>query len=255
MVNIFMARLDVSLREEFDRSRLNFPKGTPFWKDSSFQKALECHPQLKEVVTYLPPDLETEIFYGQADIEALWSSYKDHGYGYFFYALTRVLKPKLCVEIGVLQGFSLFTVASALRDNGGGMVIGFDLFEDYPYHHENYLAVLERIKTLRLENWSEANRLDALEVHKKFRKVDLLHVDISNNGDTYFDIFEQWANKVNKVMLFEGGSVERDKVEWMIKYKKPPITKALDEIRIKYPCWSITVFNPYPSLTVATRVA
>ena len=45
----------------------------------------------------------------------------------------------------------------------------------------------------------------------------------------------------------------RDVVEWMIKYKKPSITKALDEFRLKYPDWNIVVFDPYPSLTLAVR--
>ena len=38
--------------------------------------------------------------------------------------------------VGVLQGFSLLTLASAVRDNGKGWIEGFDLFEAYPYHHE-----------------------------------------------------------------------------------------------------------------------
>lgn len=246
---------DVDLRKEFDRSHPDFPKGTPFWNDSSFQKAVERHPQLKDVTAYLPPDLGTKIFVGQADIEALWSSYKDHGYGYLFYALTRVLKPALCVELGVLQGLSLLTVAAALRDNGNGIIHGFDLFEDYPYRHEKYANVLERIETSGLRTWATVSQEDAFQVHELCDRVDYLHVDISNDGDTYRTIFEQWAGKVRKIILLEGGSADRDRVKWMIKYEKPPIIKALDEIRIRYASWNIFVLDPYPSLTVAVRVA
>ena len=245
---------DVDLRKGFDRSCPNFSQGTPFWNDSSFQMALERHLQLREVTVYLPPDLETKIFAGQADIETLWSSYKDHGYGYFFYALTRVLKPARCVEIGVLQGFSLLTVAAALRDNGNGMIHGFDLFEDYPYRHEKYANVLEWIETSGLRTWATVSQEDAFQVHKQFDTTDYLHVDISNDGNTYRRVFEQWAGKVKKVILLEGGSADRDRVEWMIKYKKPSIVKALNEIRSAYPSWDIVVFDPYPSLTVALPV-
>lgn len=38
--------------------------------------------------------------------------------------------------VGVLQGFSLLTLASVVRDNGKGWIEGLDLFEAYPYNHE-----------------------------------------------------------------------------------------------------------------------
>jgi len=188
------------------------------------------------------------VFAGQANI---MSSYKDHGYEHFFYALVRVLRPVLCVELGVLQGFSLLAVAAALRDNGNGMIHGFDLFEDYPYRHEKYANVLERIEASGLYTWAAIHRADAFQVHERFDTVDYLHVDLSNDGNTYRTIFEQWAGKVKKVILLEGGSADRDRVEWMTKYKKPPIAEAIHEVRDAYPSWDIIVLDPFPSLTVA----
>jgi len=240
-------------REEFDCSPQDFPIGRPCWNDASFQTLLERHPKLQAMTDYLPSDLKTVIFEGQREIETLRSSYKDHGYGYFFYALTQVLKPTRCVEIGVLQGFSLLTVAAALRDNQWGYVHGFDLFEDYPYSYENYGDVLQRIKACGLQGWAQAHRADAFQVHEYFDSLDYLHVDISNNGDTYRQIFANWASKVGHVILLEGGSAARDRVEWMVKYEKPSIVSAIKEIARANQEWTITVLEPYPSLTVAIR--
>jgi hypothetical protein len=225
--------------------------GDPFWHDASWLQVLESRPGLHAATSYLPDQMETKIFEEQSKIEYLRSSYKEHGYGYLFYALTKVLKPELCVEIGVLQGFSLLNVASALRENGSGMVHGFDLFEDYPYRHENYDDALGRMANFGLEGWYTLERSEATAVSDRFSKVDFLHVDISNNGDTFRQVFEQWAGKVEKVMMFEGGSASRDQVEWMIKYEKPSIVQALNEIRADYPEWDILVIDPYPSLTIA----
>lgn len=243
----------LQLRRGFDSSDPDFGQGVPFWQHENFSDLLTQEPLLKKIVPAFPKNLSKKVFSSQEEIEKLWSSYKDHGYGYLFYQLIRYLKPARCVEIGVLQGFSLLTAAAALRDNGQGTIQGFDLFEQYPYHHESFENVAKRIKDFNLQPMAAIERLDAFEVHKKFKEVDYLHIDISNNGDTYRKIFEQWSPKVKQVMLFEGGSVKRDVIEWMIKYKKPSITKALDEFRLKYPDWNIIVFDPYPSLTLAVR--
>ena len=224
---------------------------TPFWSDSSWLEILKSRPEVQAAMSFLPKGMETKIFDEQSKIEYLRSSYKEHGYGFLFYALTRALKPELCVEIGVLQGFSLLSVAAALRDNEVGIVHGFDLFEEYPYRHEKYDIVSDRITKFGLDRWSAVQQLDAFEVSRNFSEVDYLHVDISNNGDTFRQVFEQWAGKVKKAMLFEGGSGLRDQVEWMIKYEKPSIVQALDEIRADYPEWDILVIDPYPSLTIA----
>ncbi len=241
------------LRKAFAVMGADFPRGRPFWQHESFTKVAKGNKLLQDITVYLPSSLEEKIFDDQQTIEQAWSSYKDHGYGFFFYALTRVLKPRICVELGVLQGFSLLTVARGLRDNKQGTIKGFDLFEDYPYHHEHFMNVRERIKMTSLENIAAVERSDAFEVYKKFDSVDYLHVDISNNGDTLRKIFEQWSHKVQGVMIFEGGSQQRDQVEWMIKYQKPPLVKALEELRRQYLDWQIFVFEPFPSLTMAIR--
>lgn len=227
--------------------------GRPFWEDPSFANLLAHNAELEGMRTYLPTHIQPGVFAGQAQIRQLSSSYRISGYDYFFYALTRVLRPTRCVEIGVLQGFSLLTIASALRDSGVGLIEGFDLFEKYPFRNERYSAVVERIKDLGLQPWARIHPANAFDLHLRYDEVDFLHVDISNDGETYRRIFAQWAGKVKKVMLFEGGSAERDRVEWMIKYNKPPIGTALRELRKNYPGWTISVLNAYPSITVATR--
>jgi len=181
------------------------------------------------------------------------SSYRDHGYGAFFYALARCLRPRCCVELGVLQGFSLLAVACALRDNRAGRIDGFDLFEDYPYTSEPYANVVERIRSAGLQDWSAAHRAEAGEVADVFDTVDYLHVDLSNDGDRYREIFERWSAKVTQVIVLEGGSKARDEVGWMLRYRRPPIAAAVSELRRRYTDWGITVLDPYPSMTVAVR--
>lgn len=240
-------------REPLDRARPDFPAGTPFWQDRSLTSLLERCLTLEGLRDYLPPDLKRSSYQGQERVEAVYSTYKDHGYGHFFYALARATRPRFCVELGVLHGFSLLAVAAALRDNGAGSIRGIDLFEDYPYRHALQTDVENHIRSCGLANWSRITRADALFAHDRHEDIDYLHVDLSNDGDTYRFAFKHWAGKVRHVILLEGGSAARDQVEWMVKYGRSPIVPAIDEIRRSYPDWTIVVLEPYPSLTVAVR--
>ena len=243
------------LRETFDRGWPDFPPGTPFWRDRSFATLLErCQP-LQTLGAYLPAGLNQHSYAGQRSVEAVDSTFKDHGYGHFFYALARTIKPRTCVELGVLQGFSLLSVAAALRDNGAGCIHGIDLFEDYPHRHAHFADVGNHVKACGLDPWSEIARGDAFHAHERYPDLDYLHVDLSNDGDTFRFVFKHWAGKVRQALVLEGGSAERDRVGWMLKYRKPPILPAIDEIRRDHPEWSIAVLAPYPSLTVAVRSA
>jgi predicted O-methyltransferase YrrM len=169
------------------------------------------------------------------------------------YALARFLRPRRCVELGVLHGFSLLCVAAALRDNGHGTIDGFDLFDDYPFRHESLVNAQAAIERCQLQGWARVQRADALDVHERFDRIDWLHVDISNDGDTYARVFEQWEARVEAVMILEGGSAARDEVEWMSAYAKRPIAPALDAIARSHRGWTFAVLAPFPSITVALR--
>jgi hypothetical protein len=60
---------------------------------------------------------------------------------------------------------------------------------------------------------------------------------------------------VHQVIVLEGGSHERDNVDWMLQYRKPAIVPALGVIARAYPEWSLSVLEPFPSLTIAVKAA
>jgi len=222
--------------------------------DPSFADFMRRHPWLAAVREYLPSSA-APAFEGQAAINAVQSSYIDRGYGSLFYALVRTLRPRQCVEIGIFQGLSLLSAAAALRDNGAGAIAGYDLFDDYPYRHADQSQVARQVVASGLEAWTSLHRADAAAVHEHWESVDYLHVDVSNTGDTYRQVFAQWSGKVRQVIVLEGGSRERDNVDWMLQYRKPAIVPAVAGIARAYPEWSLSVLEPFPSLTIAVNVA
>lgn len=229
--------------------------GPPVWLDPSFAELLRRHPALGALRRYLPSSEPPSGFTGQAVIDTLPSSYADRGYGPLFYALIRALTPRVCVEIGIFRGYSLLMAAAALRDNGAGMITGYDLFDDYPYRHAHRPQVAQQILDSGFVPWTTLQQADVRTVHEQWQAVDYLHVDVSNTGDTYREVFAHWAPRVSQVILLEGGSRERDNVDWMLQYGKPAIGPALADLRRDYPEWSISVLEPFPSLTVALKTA
>lgn len=223
----------------------------PVWADPSFGDLLRRHPPLEAIREYLPGTSRSWAFEGQRDIEALESSYIAHGYGSIFYALVRVLRPARAVECGLFQGYSLLSAGAALRDNGAGRIDGYDLFEAYPYRHADREQLTRQVTASGLDDVVHIHSSDAGVVHTLCDDVDYLHVDVSNNGETYRRVFAQWSHKVRQVILLEGGSIERDQVAWMQRYDKPAIRPALADLEASYPGWSFTVLQPFPSLTIA----
>lgn len=224
----------------------------PVWIDASFVDLVRRHPPLYAMRGYLEAPAG---FAGQRQIQTLQSSYSARGYGALLYALARVLRPLTAIEIGILHGFSLLSVAAALRDNAAGHITGCDLFEAYPYRHADRNQVSRQVTALGLQSWVTLDAGDAHEIHERWDAVDYLHVDVSNTGDTYRRIFGNWSTKVRQVIVLEGGSAERDDVAWMREYRKPPIVPALHELRLAYPEWSFTVLRPFPSMTIACNRA
>ena len=76
--------------------------------------------------------------------------------------------------------------------------------------------------------------------------IDILHIDIANTGDTYDFAINNYLPKVKGIMVLEGGSKERDNVDWMIKYNRPKIQPVLKKYSNSV---IITVLEDYPSLT------
>ena len=194
-----------------------------------------------------PFDLGTVI----AELE---SSYKESGYQYLFYGLVRLLKPEKIIEIGVLQGFSLLAMASALKVNGRGAIKGYDLFDEYEYKNDRMTNVLSRVNSTNLHPFASLRKCDAYKVCKIERQADILHVDISNNGDSVGELFGQWNTRISDLIVFEGGHSDRDSIEWMRKYDKAPIHTALVRLADLFSKdWKFITLSPFPSITLCIK--
>lgn len=170
------------------------------------------------------------------------SSYSQNNFDSIFKVICKNVKPKSVLEIGILDGYSL---NSFIRNTSNDTrVVAIDLFEEYEYKNSNY----EFIKN----SFSKYQNVEILHgnffnYYKESNNFDIIHIDISNDADVYKFSIENYLPKANQLMLLEGGSKERDNVLWMNKYKKPKISKFLDEIKNDY---NFQIIDLFPSLTI-----
>lgn len=180
-----------------------------------------------------------------------YSSYEENNYGDFFYSLMRVYKPKKVVELGTKAGFSAYHIARGLKANGKGRLYCYDLWEKYQYN-----SVPKSIAEKNLKKFKDIISFklrDVVGVNKLHKSIDILHVDISNDGMILGKIIPHWINKTRQLIVIEGGSLERDKFPWMIKYKKTPIASWLQDFANKRGDIEYFTIEPFPSVTIIRK--
>ena len=181
------------------------------------------------------------------------SSYFENNYGEVFRAIVEAFKPHNAVELGVLNGYSSFHIGVALKTYGGQLT-SYDLFEDYPFRHASYEEVVHffrHCENVTIKKW------DAWDAHNQHAQssVDLLHVDLSNTGETVERVMQLWDEKMVQggVILFEGGTEERDRVEWMIKYNARPIKQEIETNKIIQEKYIYGTYLKFPGLTMLLK--
>lgn len=173
------------------------------------------------------------------------SSYQSNNLGETLYNTVLELQPNKIVEFGCLYGYSTVSMALALKELGRGLIYCYDLWDEYPYKHSTLDITKENIKKYGVEDYVVFGKNDYFKWLKNPEQFDLMHLDISNTGDviskTYDALLPQLTS--GSTILFEGGSEERDNIEWMKKYNATPINSA--KIKTNYE----VINQNFPSLS------
>jgi hypothetical protein len=184
--------------------------------------------------------------------ENMRSSYKENNYGRIFKELVLIHKPELMVELGVLDGYSAVHFAKGLKENKKGHLYCYDLWDDYDYKHGDFDSVYNTLKAESVDKYVSLYKGNAFEVYEAYEdnSIDILHVDISNDGEVLRKTMSLWSNKVKGIIAFEGGSKERDEIEWMVKFNKIPIIPELLSNEIIKRQFDMVNFLSFPSLVL-----
>lgn len=180
------------------------------------------------------------------DMENIKSSYKKNNYDKIFQSICFSLNPKKIVEFGILEGYSLDCFVKYAKDSE---IEANDLFDDFPYNAANY----DFIKSKYLKNKNvkiyKKDFYKSVDFYKD-NSIDILHIDIANNGDTFDFAINNYLPKVKGMIIMEGGSEERDNIDWMIMYNKPRIVPVLQKYSSSV---KIEVLGDFPSITLIKK--
>ena len=177
----------------------------------------------------------------------MYSSYKNKvDFGDIITTVTFLQQPKKIVEFGILHGFSLMAFVNSSSPEV--VIDAYDIFDQFNGNsskRDELGETFDKFKNVHIQTG------DFYEVYKSIpnNSIDILHVDIANNGDVYEFTFENYINKMSEggVILLEGGSHDRDNVEWMTKYNKQKIQPILEKYKSTL---NVRVIGTMPSVTI-----
>lgn len=172
------------------------------------------------------------------------SSYNNNvAFGDVLDSIVFTLNPKKIIEVGILEGFSLERFAES--SNSNTIIQAYDIFEEFNGNNANRENLVSRFKKY---NNVTINYGDFYDVHKNISDIDIIHIDIANNGNVFEYAIKHYLPKLsdNGVMIMEGGSKQRDNVEWMITYNKPKIQPVIKKYGLK-------VIGTFPSITIIKK--
>ena len=175
------------------------------------------------------------------------SSYKNNlSYKDIFSTLCFIKNPCVVVEFGILDGYSLKQITE--HTNNNCKIYAYDIFDEFNGNSANKKDLINKFSK------HKNVLIDYGDFYKKFNEIDdnsidILHVDIANNGDVVDFVFNNYVNKVKKggIIILEGGSKERDCIEWMNKYNKPQINPVLKKYSKEY---NMLTIGNIPSITI-----
>lgn len=174
------------------------------------------------------------------------SSYTKYHYNKVFQSICFSINPSKIVEFGILEGYSLDCFINYSQNCD---IEANDLFDDFPYNAADYNSIANKYQKKSNVSIYKRDFYKSVDLYED-NSIDILHIDIANNGETFDFAIQNYLPKVRGIMIMEGGSEERDMVEWMVKYDKPKIRPILqkysDSVRIE-------VLEDFPSITLIRK--
>ena len=186
------------------------------------------------------------------------SSYIRNGFGRLFSSLTYNYEFQNILELGVLDGYSLFSMANGQNNNQSTQksvsIIGVDLFDEYEFKSSKQAFVQNLIDEFLFQELITLIQGDVFSdksIEDILRKSNLIHVDLGNDRIKVENIMSIIEKKKDFIIIFEGGSSSRDQVEWMIKYNKKPMRPYFEEL-LRTDKYLISTIEADPGLTIVS---
>lgn len=195
------------------------------------------------------------------------SSYINNNFGELLKQYVIAWQPANFVELGILDGYSTLNIARGIKElhklrGYKSRLDAYDLFDDYTFKHGEKAEVEALMELEGVSDYVNIKKGNAYEVHENYpvpcdgtRGIEFLHIDISNTGGTIKKLMDLWHPKIGArgLVMIEGGSEERDNVDWMNKYGMLSIKQEIESNPIINKFYMYGTYFEFPSMTVLLR--
>lgn len=154
------------------------------------------------------------------------------------YSIILEVKPKKIIEYGTEYGGTAIVMGLALKELNEteghvGKIYTYDTYEIQSKGEigssPNYQVTLNNIKNYQLDNIITAQYGDFFKFcNEPNKEFDLLYFDIDNDGDKLLEMYNGCKHNIDNgsIVMFEGGSITRDNVPWMVSKNKTKISEV-----------------------------
>ena len=185
--------------------------------------------------------------------ERVQSSYSHSiDYSSIFRAACFLMQPKRIVEFGILRGFSLAALAESAPAKSH--IEAYDIFEGFEGNHADVDEVRQRFQDDARISIAYGNLYDSHTFLESEPPIDLMHVDVANNGKVVRYVVDKLLPLMSDrgLIIFEGGTPARDDVDWMHKYAREPMCPELEAAMCTHRIRACTL-GDVPGLTLVQR--
>jgi predicted O-methyltransferase YrrM len=160
-------------------------------------------------------------------------------------------KPQKVIEFGTKAGLTTITIALALKEiEENGKIVSYDCFDQQVKERISDVIsidqVLNNIKKWNCQDIIEVKKMDFFDWIKDPQQFDLMYLDIDNDGDKIQQLSDAVYDQLlrGSIIVFEGGSIERDNVPWMLSKNKKQMNLVKDYVKYK------VIDERFPSLSM-----
>ena len=132
--------------------------------------------------------------------------YNTAGFAHYLYGLSKMIKPKIYVDLGTGYGITSFMVAQAMKENNMGTVYTFDNHSQWDENEPYEKFIKDKIKYFDLTDQIKFKKTSIDFMYMKelnhIKNIDIIFNDINSDPIYFFSLFPWIMKKVNKTCYY-----------------------------------------------------
>lgn len=132
--------------------------------------------------------------------------YNTAGFAHYLYGLSKMIRPKVYIDLGTGYGITCFMVAQAMKENNIGTVYTFDNTSQWDENEDYEKFIKDKIKKFDLTNQIKFKKtsIDLLKMKEanNIKNIDIIFNDINSEPIYFFSLFPWIMERINETCYY-----------------------------------------------------